>query len=317
MSNTTYDSNELSLKVSEIMELKLNGLKMESENSINNLRESINNLGTKVNDSLNVGYKDSKDAMENLNSKFSIIEKANESIGLLNNNVVDLESVLSNKQARGAFGEVQLEQVVSNMYPSGTYNMQYQLSNNSRVDCAIQLPEDKVISVDSKFPLESFRRIKDKSLSKTEIDKHKKQFKIDIKKHIDTIASKYIISDETIDIAVMFIPAESVFIDINDEHYDLIEYAQKKKVVLVSPSTLPSILILSYTIVKDELLKKNFNQVKSLLEVLQTDSERFKSRYESIKMRYKQMGEDINNCDVSFSKMQTKMEKLSKYSFHN
>src|SRR5690606_5713675 len=154
-----------------------------------------------------------------------------------------LQEILNDKKSRGAFGEVQLSALIHNMVPTQHYSEQHLLSNNKRPDCMLFLPEPTGnLAIDAKFPLENYRLLIDSSLQDAEKTQAERQFKLDIRKHIQDIAEKYIIPGETADGAIMFIPAEAVFAEIHARHSDLVEIAQNANVWMVSPTTMMAIL---------------------------------------------------------------------------
>jgi DNA recombination protein RmuC len=249
---------------------------------------------------------------EKLLKQLSVVDQTNLSLDKLNGHVSSLENVLVNKQARGAFGEVQLEGIMKNYFHEDQFYMQHKMSNETRVDCALRLPADFLLGIDSKFPLENFiQMIESEGDTKVE-EKHNKLFKTDIKKHIDDISRKYIIANQTLDYAVMFIPAETVFYEIAKNHHDLISYGQKKKVLMVSPTTIVSVLMINHGIIKDDAMRKNFGKLKTLLEGLGKDMERFFTRYQSVQQRIKQASEETDQLDTSFDKIKSKHEKITK-----
>jgi DNA recombination protein RmuC len=262
-------------------------------------------LGDKVNDSTSVTNK----LLNQLTEKITSIEQAKKEITKLSENVIGLENVLANKQARGAFGEIQLDKIMGEIFSNYQYTLQRKLSNDSRVDCALSMPNDLILSIDSKFPLESYKKIIEKG-NEDLSSKNIKQFKIDIKKHIDVISSKYIISGETSDYAVMFIPSDAVYYELSENHFDLIDYSQRKKIIIVSPSTIVSILLATHALIKDEKMQKEISKFKDLVESLVIDLDRFEKRFDQLGLRSKQIGEELLLVETSFNKIKAKAGKL-------
>src|SRR5262249_24092824 len=156
--------------------------------------------------------------------RLALIDAAQKKITELSTNVVSLQEILNDKRSRGAFGEVQLSALIYNMIPEHHFSFQHQLSNNRRPDCMLFLPEPTGnIAIDAKFPSENYQLLMDSTLSDTDKQQVQRQFKIDIRKHIQDIADKYIIPGETADGAVMFIPAEAIFAEIHAHHVDLVQ----------------------------------------------------------------------------------------------
>ncbi len=221
----------------------------------------LEEISGKVTERLDEGFKKTNDTFVRVMERLATIDKAQEKIDGLTSNVVSLQALLGDKRSRGAFGEVQLEGLVRNVMPNGTYEMQYAMPNGTRVDCALFLPEPTgLVAVDSKFPLENYHRMYESGVSDAEKITAQRQFKADVKKHVDDIASKYIIPDVTSDGAVMFIPAEAVFAEIHANHRDIVDYAMTKNVWVVSPTTLMAVFI--------SLKKNSANWVKSLVALI-------------------------------------------------
>ena len=192
----------------------------------------------KVQERLDEGFKKTNQTFISVMERLATIDEAQKKIDGLTTNMVSLQELLGDKRSRGAFGELQLEGLIKNILPPDSYSFQHTFSKGVRADCVLFLPDPTgTVAVDSKFPMENYQKMFDVKL--TDIDKAKaqKQFKLDVKKHINDIASKYIITDETSDGAVMFLPAEAVFAEIHAYHPELIQEAMAKKVWLVSPTT--------------------------------------------------------------------------------
>jgi DNA recombination protein RmuC len=203
----------------------------------------LNEISGKVAERLDEGFKKTNETFTSVMSRLAVIDEAQKKIEDLASNVVSLQEILGDKRSRGAFGEVQLEALVRNSLPPDAYAFQHTLKSGARADCVLVLPEPTgTVCVDSKFPLENYSRMFDDSLPLTERDAARRQFKSDVRKHVDDIAAKYIVEGETSDGAVMFLPAEAVFAEIHAYHPDLVEHAQKKRVWLTSPTTLMAVL---------------------------------------------------------------------------
>ena len=188
------------------------------------------------------GFEKTTETFGNVIKRLALIDAAQKKITELSSSVVSLQEILSDKRSRGTFGEVQLSALIRNVIPEQHCSFQYTLSNGKRADCILLLPEPTGhIAIDAKFPLENFRLLMDSSLGEADRHHAEQQFKIDIRKHIQDIAEKYIIPGETADGAVMFIPAEAIFAEIHAHYPDLVEIAHRAKVWLVSPTTMMAI----------------------------------------------------------------------------
>ena len=236
----------------------------------------LEQISGKVSERLDEGFKKTNDTFTQVMARLATIDEAQKKIDGLTTNVVSLQELLGDKRSRGAFGEVQLETLVRNILPHNpvqpVYAMQHKFSNGTRVDCALFLPEPTgTVAVDSKFPLENYQRMYDKRLSETEQAVAERQFKLDVKKHVDDISSKYIIPHETSDGAVMFVPAEAVFAEIHGYHQDIVDYAMQKRVWIVSPTTMMAILNTARAVIKDVETRKQGHIIKDSLAKLAQD----------------------------------------------
>ncbi len=250
-------------------------------------------------------------------------ERLAERLGMLSQNAIELKNISSdianfkdilmgNKQARGTFGERQLADLVSDIMPPESYTFQHVLSTGVRPDCIIRLPYppgDMII--DSKFPLESYNRILE---NKNDIGA-KKQFELDVRKHIDAIAEKYIIPGITAESAMMFIASESIFSELHTQFPDTIEYAAHKKVFIVSPSTLWATLNTIRAVLSDIKIKRVASKIKRELDLLLTDLNRLNERTAKVSQHFTMAQTDIEQIQTSISKISPRAEKLRDMDF--
>lgn len=250
-------------------------------------------------------------------------ERLSERLGMLSQNAVELKNIsadianfkdilMGNKQARGSFGERQLADLVADIMPPESYAFQSVLSTGVRPDCIIRLPYppgDMVI--DSKFPLESYNRI----LSDKDNMGYKKQFELDVRKHIDAIAEKYIIPGVTAESAMMFIASESIFEELHKQFPDTIEYAARKKVFIVSPATLWATLNTIRAVLSDIKIKRVATKIKRELDLLLTDLSRLNERTAKVSQHFASAQNDIEQIQTSVSKITPRAEKLRDMNF--
>ncbi|MEQ1601633.1 MAG: DNA recombination protein RmuC [Methylophilaceae bacterium] len=266
----------------------------------------LQEIGGKVSERLDEGFKKTNETFVSVMARLATIDEAQKKIDGLTTNVVSLQELLGDKRSRGAFGEVQLEALVRNVMPNDAYKMQHVLPNGTRVDCALFLPEPTgLVAVDSKFPLENYHRMYEIGISEPERVAAQSQFKKDVKKHVDDIASKYIIADVTSDGAVMFIPAEAVFAEIHAYHPDVIEYAMLKRVWLVSPTTLMAVLNTARAVLKDVETRKQVHIIKEELGKLGKEFGRFD-------VRMKKLADHIRQAHEDALEVQTTSQKISR-----
>ncbi len=263
----------------------------------------LEQIGGKVNERLDEGFKKTNETFVSVMARLATIDEAQKKIDGLTTNVVSLQELLGDKRSRGAFGEVQLEGLVRNIMPPQSYEMQYTLPNGSRADCVLKLPEPTgMVAVDSKFPLENYHRMFD-AASPAERLVAEKQFKADVKKHVDDIGNKYIIPQVTSDGAVMFIPAEAVFAEIHAHHSDVVDYAMQRRVWIVSPTTLMAVLNTARAVMKDVETRKQVHIIKDELGKLGKEFGRFDERMKKLADHIRQAHEDAQEVHTTSQKI--------------
>jgi DNA recombination protein RmuC len=273
----------------------------------------LEEIGGKVSERLDEGFKKTNETFISVMERLATIDEAQKKIDGLTVNMVSLQELLGDKRSRGAYGEVQLEGLVRNVLPASSFSMQHSFENGTRVDCALFLPEPTgTVAVDSKFPLENYHRMFDKELNKLEQDAATKQFKLDLKKHVDDIATKYIIPNVTSDGAVMFIPAEAVFAEIHAYHPDIIDYAMNKRVWVVSPTTLMAVLNTARAVLKDVEMRKQVHIIKDELGKLSKDFERFDVRMKKLADNIRQAHENAQDVHVSSQKISRRFAQIER-----
>jgi len=273
----------------------------------------LNEISGKVADRLDEGFKKTNETFTSVMSRLAVIDEAQKKIEGLASNVVSLQEILGDKRSRGAFGEVQLEALVRNSMPPDAYAFQYTLKSGVRADCVLILPEPTgTVCVDSKFPLENYSRMFDDSLPPTERDAARRQFKADVKKHVDDIAAKYIVEGETSDGAVMFLPAEAVFAEIHAYHPDLVEHAQKKRVWLTSPTTLMAVLNTARAVIRDSETRRMAHVIKDELGKLAKDFARFDDRMKKLASHIEQANKDVSEVRISSDKISKRFAQIER-----
>ena len=267
----------------------------------------------KVQERLDEGFKKTNQTFISVMERLATIDEAQKKIDGLTTNMVSLQELLGDKRSRGAFGELQLEGLIKNILPPDSYSFQHTFSKGVRADCVLFLPDPTgTVAVDSKFPMENYQKMFDVNL--TDIDKAKaqKQFKLDVKKHINDIATKYIIIDETSDGAVMFLPAEAVFAEIHAYHPELIQEAMAKKVWIVSPTTLMAVLNTARAVLKDVETKKQVHIIKSELGKLGKEFNRFDTRMKKLADNIRQAHENAQDVHITSQKITQRFTQIEK-----
>lgn len=288
-----------------------NGLTAHLKTLNNEVREHLIGLTTQVNHRLSEGFEKNSNTFADIVKRLTIIDEAQKRISELSTHVVSLQDVLTDKRSRGAFGEVQLEGLVSNMIPKGHYQMQHGLSNGKRVDCMIFLPNPTgSVAIDAKFPLETYQKMHVANISMADKKAYSQQFRQDIQKHIKDIAEKYIIPNETSDGAVMFIPAEAIFAEIHANFPELVELAHKQRVWLVSPSTLMAVLTTARAVLKDDATRKQIHIIQKHLQTLAEDFQRFDKRMDKLSRHINQAHQDVAEVNTSAKKIAQRFQKI-------
>jgi DNA recombination protein RmuC len=275
------------------------------------LASRLDQISNRVNERLDEGFRKTNDTFVNVMQRLATIDEAQKKIETLTGSVVSLQELLGDKKTRGAFGEVQLEALVRNALPPAAFVFQHTLSNGTRADCALRLPEPTgLVCVDSKFPLENYNRMFDREANEADRALAQRQFRADIRKHVDDIAKKYIIAGETSDGAVMFVPAEGVFAEIHAYHGEVVEYAQAKRVWIVSPTTLMAVLNTARAVLKDVETRKQIHVIKEALARLAVEFGRFDERLRKLAEHIRQAHDDAQKIQVTGDRISQQFQRI-------
>jgi len=273
----------------------------------------LEQISGRVSERLDEGFKKTNETFVSVMSRLATIDEAQKKIDGLTTNVVSLQELLGDKRSRGAFGEVQLEALIRNIMPPQGYAMQYTLPNGTRADCVLMLPEPTgMVAVDAKFPLENYHRMFDAALAESDKALAARQFKADIKKHVDDISSKYILPGVTSDGAVMFVPAEAVFAEIHAHHPDVVDYAMQRRVWVVSPTTLMAVLNTARAVLKDVETRKQVHIIKDELGKLGKDFGRFDERMKKLADHIRQANKDVDDVQISSRKISEQFARIER-----
>jgi len=271
----------------------------------------LDQISSRVSERLDEGFRKTNETFVNVMTRLATIDEAQKKIETLTGSVVSLQELLGDKKTRGAFGEVQLEALVRNVLPPAAFEMQHTLSNGMRVDCVLRLPEPTgLVCVDSKFPLENYNRMFDREANDADRALAQKQFRADVKKHVDDIAKKYIIANETSDGAVMFVPAEAVFAEIHAYNPEVVEYANAKRVWIVSPTTLMAVLNTARAVLKDVETRKQIHVIKDALARLAVEFGRFDERLRKLADHIRQAHEDAQRIQTTGDKISQQFQRI-------
>lgn len=278
-------------------------------------------INDKVNERLDENFSKTNKTFTNVLERLSKIDEAQKKIDNLSGDIISLQSILTDKKSRGIFGEVNLKHILSSVFGEKNdkiYKLQYTLPNTTIADAIVFTPEPLgTIAIDSKFPLENYRLMVDKSKTQSERQVYEKQFKMDVKKHIDAISSKYIIPGVTSNQAIMFLPAEAIFAEINAYHNDIVEYAYKRNVWLTSPTTLISSLTTIQVLLKNMERDKYAKVVHEELTKLGIEFSRYKERWDKLSRSIETVNKDVENLNITSDKITKKFESISDVKIDN
>lgn len=279
------------------------------------VEEKLLLINEKVNERIDQNFEKTNKTFTNILERLTKIDEAQKKIDSLSTEIVGLQNVLTDKKTRGIFGEVNLNYILSSVFgekKSGIYELQHVMSNGSIADSILFAPEPLgTICIDSKFPLENYERMTDKSLSQLERDAATKLFKSDVKKHIDAISTKYIIPGETADEAIMFLPAEAIFAEINAYHPELLRYSYEKKVWITGPTTLMSTLTIIQMILKNIERDKYARVIHVELNKLSREFMKYRERWDKLSRSIDTVTKDIKDINITTEKITKRFDSIN------
>ena len=278
--------------------------------------QNLDRINIRVEERLNEGFEKTNKTFTNILERLSRIDEAQKKIESLSTDIVSLQNVLTDKKSRGTFGEVQLNHILSVVFGEKNdkvYELQKKLDNSTIADAVLYIPEPVgMLCIDSKFPLENYQRMIDMNNSDSERKQFARDFKSNVKKHINDISSKYIIQGQTSDQAIMFIPAEAIFAEINAYHQDLLDYAGEKKVWITSPTTLMSVLSTVQVVLRNLEREKYAGIIHDELNKLGKEFKLYKDRWDSLAKNIKRVSDDVDKINITSNKIERKFDRISK-----
>ena len=291
-------------------------------NTLNtNITDNLIKINDKVNERLDINFDKTNKTFSNILERLSKIDEAQKKIDTLSTDIVSLQSILTDKKSRGIFGEINLKHILVSIFGErndNVYRLQYTFPNTTIADAVIFAPEPLgTVAIDSKFPLEHYQKMVDKNLSPLERTAAEKEFKADVKKHIDAISSKYIIPGITSDQAIMFLPAEALFAEINAYHSDLVEYAHRKRVWICSPTTLISTFTVIEVLLKNMERDKYTSIIHDELNKLGVEFSRYKDRWDKLSRSIETVNKDIESIHVTTDKITKRFDSISRVEIKN
>ena len=279
------------------------------------MEKRLANVQLQMNENLQGSARRTAHSLGELQQRLTAIDKAQENITKLSGDVLSLQDILSNKQTRGAFGEIQLNDIVSKALPSDSYTLQATLSNGRRADCLIHLPNPPgPIVIDSKFPLEPYEALRN-ATTDWELNEAARQLRTAVKKHIKDISDKYIIEGETADGALMFLPSEAVYAELHANFSELVREGFTARVWIVSPTTCMATLNTMRAILKDARMREQAGAIRRELGLLYQDVDRLGTRVENLDRHFAQAAKDVTEIKISADKAGKRARRLDNFDF--
>lgn len=318
-SNITERLGKLETNVIKEMGEFKNDINRDMNDDFTKLSEGIEHrlrlINDRVNERLDENFEKTNKTFTSVLERLSKIDEAQKKIDTLSNDIVSLQGILTDKKTRGIFGEVNLKHILSSVFGENNkkiYELQHTFENGVIADCVLFAPEPLgVIAIDSKFPLENYQIMVDKSNDVGVRSSAEKLFKSDMKKHIDAIANKYIIPGVTTDQAIMFLPAEAIFAEVNAYHQDLIDYAYKKRVWITSPTTLISTLTTLQIIIKNIERDKYTKVIHQELRLLDEEFKRYKDRWDKLYRSIETVSRDVKDIHTTTDKITKRFNSIN------
>ncbi len=285
------------------------------------MENKLNMINDRVNERLDESFNKTNKTFTSVLERLTKIDEAQKKIDNLSTDIVSLQSILTDKKSRGIFGEINLKHILVSIFGEkndNVYRLQYTFGNNTIADAVIFAPEPLgTVAIDSKFPLENYQIMVDRNKSQVERATAEKQFKIDVKKHIDAISDKYIIPGVTSNQAIMFLPAEAIFSEINAYHSDLVEYAYKRHVWITSPTTLISTFTVIQVLLKNIERDKYTSIIHDELNKLGIEFSRYKERWDKLSRSIETVNKDVESIHVTTDKISKRFESISSVDIKN
>jgi DNA recombination protein RmuC len=273
------------------------------------VNERLDSVSHRLGDSLQKTTQHTTENLHKLHERLALIDSAQKNIAALATEVTSLQSVLANKQSRGAFGQLRMESIIQDGLPKGAYEFQRTLSNRTRPDCCVLLPDKRPMAIDAKFPLEAVTAYRE-AKSDDERKAAAQRLRTDVSKHIGDIAEKYLIPGETYEVALMFVPSESVYAELYDGFDDLFQRAYRARVMIVSPSLLTLAVQMVQQIQKDARMREAADQIRDEVARLVKDVSLLGERVRKLQTHFNQASEDIRQAVVSIGKIEAHGDRI-------
>jgi len=276
------------------------------------LREQERALASLVSERLDRSEKATGQVVTDLRERLARIDEAQRKIGDLSTQVVSLQQVLTNKQARGAFGEVQLHDLVANALPASAYELQCTLSSGVRADCLLRLPNPPgPIAIDAKFPLESYHLLRAVAVGDAQgLAGAQRAFQLAMRKHINDIRDKYIVPGETAESALLFLPSEAIYAELHANFGGIVDESYRARVWIVSPTTMMATLNTVRAVLKDVEMREQAGEIQKLVALMMGDTKRLQDRVDNLKRHFAQTEKDLREIDTSTIQIMRRGERI-------
>jgi DNA recombination protein RmuC len=279
------------------------------------VNERLDRMTHRVGSDLNETSRKTHDSIAKLNERLAVIDTAQKNLTDLSTNMVSLQEILANKQARGAFGQMRMETIVKDGLPKGAYTFQATLSNGKRPDCLLHMPNASAgVVIDAKFPLEGFEAFRT-----ARRDEEKKEaarrVRVDVGRHVDSMAERYFISGETQDTAILFVPSEAIYADLCEHFSDLVQKAHRARIVICAPNMLMLAVQTMQAILKDVKMREQAHLIQREVAKLMDDMGRFRERVLDLQRHFGQANADIEKILTSSDRIASRGRKIETLEF--
>ncbi|MGH6736955.1 MAG: DNA recombination protein RmuC, partial [Methyloceanibacter sp.] len=281
------------------------------------VNERLDRMTHKVGTDLNETARKTHESISKLNERLAVIDTAQKNLTDLSTNMVSLQEILANKQARGAFGQMRMETIVKDGLPMGAYTFQATLSNGKRPDCLLHMPNSAAgVVIDAKFPLEGFEAFRT-ARRDDEKKEAARRVRIDVARHIDAMAERYFIAGETQDTAILFVPSESIYADLAEHFPDLVQKAHRARIAICAPNMLMLAVQTMQAILKDVKMREQAHLIQGEVARLMEDMGRFRDRVLDLQRHFGQANADIEKILTSSEKITARGRKIETLDFED
>ena len=289
LAGSAESKDEVALRMADLMRAQ-----GEITGHVRGLSERLDGFGHRIGQSMTETSKNTHESLAKLGERLAVIDKAQQTITTLSGQVVELQHVLANKQTRGAFGQGRMEAIVRDGLPSNAYAFQHTLSNGTRPDCVIFLPDGPSLVVDAKFPLEAWNGIRNAAAPEA-TKAAEAQFRRDTLKHVQDIAERYFVPGETMDTAFMFVPSESIFADLHERFEDVVQKAIRARVMVVSPQLLMLSIQMVTSFMRDQRMREQAHLIQQEVGKMMEDVGRLGERVKKLQTHFSQANTDVED----------------------